>query len=254
MVYKFVSGKVAIARVITDLAPDYTDWQVKAPLWILDALEYIGCIHTNLKQTPIEGEVVNHRLQLPCDIKVLKAIEYNGERVERRQIINQSTDDTVTHAAAFYDVIGNGWIWFSKPEGTLTIYYETPPLTFDKELQALIPLIPDEVKTITAIQWFILMKMLQTGYKHPVFDLNSRSEFTNPRVLWERECKAARNRLGSFDADGRNSISQMMRNFITDPNSHYTQMHNFDYIPATSTSQDMPGSIPSDFTNPLESM
>lgn len=224
MVYNYVGGKICIAKVLANYKIDYTDWQTKAPVWIQDAMAEIGVNSHIIDAPPYETEIEDHRFKFPCDLKVLKAIEWNEIRMERVHIVNPTDSDDIEYDEVGYDLLQNGWAWCTEPDGTVTIHYKKLPVEFDSELGVYFPLVPDLELVHNAIADYLLYRCLTSGYKHPIFNLDSRNLYTNPALLWERSKKVARNEIGSMDADARNDLSKIMREFLTDPYAHFTQM------------------------------
>jgi hypothetical protein len=68
--------------------------------------------------------------------------------------------------------------------------------------------------------------ILQRGHIHPVFTLNTNNPAVNPSIQFETYKLKARNSVGTVDADERNSISKLLRTFIT--NKYYMDNEAFD--------------------------
>lgn len=223
MYYKYIRGNEVIARVMNDFTIDNSQWIYSAPLWMMDGLSKLS-IPTIWQYAYYPITVSAYKFQLPCDLKLLIAIEYDSMRLRRRgTLLNMSAEGLESKGFASdnsYELLGDGWIGTSFEEGDIVVHYRRPLCDYDKERDILIPKIPDNPFAIEALEWYLLLSILRKGFKHPVFDLNSKVPYTNPATMWETMQKRARNSLSSFDADERHEISILARTFILDVNAH----------------------------------
>ena len=96
MIYRLINGEQVIAKVISNFNLDNSDWIAKSPQWILDGLSDIR-VTSNLETQSREVEIVDRKITLPCDIKSLVNIEYNGERVIREEIVTGEDKVSLTY-------------------------------------------------------------------------------------------------------------------------------------------------------------
>lgn len=220
--YRYISGKEIIARVSNDFTIDNSQWIYSAPLWIADALAQLK-IPMSLQYTTKEIEVVDYKFEIPVDIRLIIAVEYNGYRLKRLGIFNNMSPEALANRGydsnEGYELVGNGWCTTTFKEGTLILHYRIPPTEYDKFTGMLIPKVPDDTYVIEAINWYIILHVLYKGFQHPVFNLNSNNEFTNAGMQWEKNKKRARNSVNVIDADEREEISLLFRKFIQNYNS-----------------------------------
>lgn len=221
--YKYIKGKELLGRVAVDFTIDTSQWIHSAPLWIADALAQLKIINTFQYATK-EVDVVGHRCELPCNLKLLIAVEYDGRRLRRLGVFNNMSADSLLDRGYSveegYELVGDNWITTTFEEGTIIYHYRVPAADYDKVNDVLIPKIPDDPYVIEALKWYIILHLLYKGFKHPVFDLNSNNEFTNPGLQWEKNKKRARNSVNIIDADEREQISLLFRKFLQDYSSY----------------------------------
>jgi len=219
MVTQFISSKEIIARVDNNFTIDFSDWIHSAPLWIADAL---ALIQTTMvwESTTTDVEITGHVGLLPCNIKALRGVVYNKERLYTTTKMYNSLLDSVGLFSSehSYELSGNRNIITTFEEGTITVIYYRPMVEYWKEHNVYLPIIPDNMVLIEAIKWFILKRLLEKGAKHPIFSLRESNVYINPAMAWEQYSRKAKNSLNLFTPDQRTLASQILRTFITDLN------------------------------------
>ena len=75
-VYKNISSKMIIRKVMRDLKPNHADWIDDSIEWIGEALEHIGAA-SQLCQKQCVLEIVDHKACLPCDLYFINQIAIN---------------------------------------------------------------------------------------------------------------------------------------------------------------------------------
>ena len=221
MIYQLTSAKEIVARLENDFDIDHADWVSRAPLWIANALDILHFTAT-YEDKYIDLTVDNYIVQLPedapQDIRRILGVEYEGVLIKRLNVINpikQPQVDSEYSSLETYS-IKNGYIVTSFEEGTIRLYYQTPALEWDINNQVYWPKVPANSIIQGAIEWYLIMSMLRRGYRHPTYSLESRTPFTNPALMWEKEQKAARNQGNGFDPEDRAEISRILRTFAID--------------------------------------
>jgi len=209
MVYNFVSSKQIIGRIARNtgknLPSEYIDDLLE---WIPEAIEKLHTKYTLVEDFKTL-EISNHSAPLPCHLMVLNAVEYKGRRLREggdirnlkaplpfssrrggeadlwetettnkdysedginRQYIEELRgqdlvkSNVADYTAEYYKLQGN-CIQTSFECGEITIHYSRLPL--DREGY---PLIPDNDNYKEALYWYCLMKMIEAGYEHKIFD------------------------------------------------------------------------------------
>lgn len=225
--YKYIKGKELIARAIDSFTIDNTQWVYSAPLWIADALAQLKIIQT-YQYTNTVASVVGHRCELPCNLQLLIAVEYKGYRLRRLGKINTKSSSVLSELGYMpnegYEVVGDNWITTTFDEGDIVFHYKALAVDYDTTKNIMIPKVPDDPYVIEAVKWYLIQQLLFKGFKHPVFDLNSNNEFTNPGLQWEKNKKRARNSVNIIDADTRREMSILSRTFIYNYNFHSEQI------------------------------
>jgi len=120
-----------------------------------------------------------------------------------------------------YVLLSNGNIETSFYTGIVIYHYYKLPTKYNDRIGALCPLIPDNEFVIEACSWYILMNLMQRGYKHPVYSLNSNNYITNPYLMYRRKRLNARNKGDKLDRDQQKIITNLwnsaMYNAIANP-------------------------------------
>lgn len=221
--YKYISGKEIIARAAVGFSLDSSQWIFTAPLDIADGLAQLKIPQT-LQYMVSEGVVEGYKCELPCNIKLLIAVEYNGRRLRRIGSFNNINTDMLANKGynteEGYELRGDNWITTTFPEGTILFHFRIPPVEYDKVNNLYIPKVPDDAYVIESLKWYLVLQLLYKGYKHPTFNLSDNNEFTNPGLQWEKNKRRARNSVNIIDADEREAISKLSRSFFQNYNTY----------------------------------
>lgn len=223
MVYSYTSSKEVIGRVEHDLTIDFSDWIPRAPLWIADGLAQVNAVGY-LEDAHEAVTVSDYRGKLPCNNKVLIAIDYEGYRMsciakvaspfyERTSLFNSKET---------YELTGGDFFITSFEEGEVTVLFKRPPIEYWQEHNIYLPRVPDDENMLEALKWWIMLKILQKGTKHPTFNLRDNNMYINPGLAFEYYAKKARNSMGQMTSDQREELSTMLRTFLNNANKHYT--------------------------------
>lgn len=232
MIYNTVDSREIIARIENDFNIDYAGWIGRAPQWIADCL---GDIEIFAELQPVQHcyQVVDYKLKLPCNLDVLEAVKYNGERLDRVSVINHKNTCDLAEVDSYinnifsshsYEIDNNGWLIFDFEEGEVTLYYRAYPFKYDQVTKIYFPLVPDNQKLKMAIELYVIKMILSRGHKHPVFDLDSKNEATNPFYLYKTARSEARNSVGRLDKDGRAQISNVLRDMLVNTSWRFNEI------------------------------
>lgn len=193
MIYKYVSVKKVIAKVMTDLdlqeqphrILDFVDW-------CGESLKKIGAFPQMITKTlGKEGlpllEISDYQAKLPSDLHTINQVAYaktpNGPFIAMRYATGSfSSNHSVTNATYptdifedskipnsenktiysfdwFYNVVG-GYIKTNLRTGSLMISYQAVPVDQDG-----FPLVPDDESFLEALYWYINMKLLYPEFR-----------------------------------------------------------------------------------------
>lgn len=220
MVYKFVDGNYVINNVNQLFNIDYGTWQPRAIEYLSSALRLLK-VPAILEPEIDEGEVVDYRYELPCDIESLSLLEYAPTDGDSEKIYETGSKDfkdlttasarESTYEVKYYQVIGDKWIQLSFESGHIKVHYKRYPLNSEG-----LPVVPDNEKVIEYCSWFILMRLLGRGIKHPVHNYKE-VEFkvmgaTNRFSLLAQ----ARNSVTDGNIDDRARSSIVLRGIVKD--------------------------------------
>lgn len=229
MAYENISSRVFIARLENNFNIDYSDHHSRIAEWVAACIALLKVpiyLEPARKCTP----VVNYRAKLPCNIKLIEAIEYNGARVEQLNIVNGISSCDLTKAAPYYyEVLGDSNISFSVEEvdaEDFIIFYRRLPVDFDAATKVYFPIIPDTEPLHDAIDYYLLMRILQRGHVHPIFNLKDNSPYTNPALAWDTKKKQARNSFSVIDPNVRKQLNILLTAFLVNPDAYFNQFYN----------------------------
>jgi hypothetical protein len=108
----------------------------------------------------------------------------------------------------------NGYIETSFEEGYIWYHYYKLPEHYNELLGSFCPYIPDNEKVIEFITSTCIKYILQRGFKHPVFSLESNNPYTNIGIITKQLKKEARNSLNKWDKDESEKIIRLMNNSL----------------------------------------
>lgn len=201
MIYNYTSLSYLQARVVNNFGIEFSDWKLRSAEWVGEGLGLMN-IYPELESVYEDVTVSEHLALIPCNLKVLEAVFYNGSRLTRSTAITNRDNDLIEEQAYdtdSYDLTAGGYIRTTFESGQVTFYFRRIPV--DNEGY---PKVPDDEKVIEALSWFILLRMLGRGYKHSVFNDYEKLEFKvmgqrNPTSLFAQ----ARNSASDPDEDTR---------------------------------------------------
>ena len=210
--YALLDIKYLRARVVNNFAIDFSDWKIRAIEWLAECIGLMD-IDIELQDWTETITIANNESRLPCSIKLLRYIETDGKRLVKNK--NDNYRGTLNKDYAYsehgYSINSGGYLWFPTIEsGTANVYFKRLPLS-----DAGYPMIPDNEMVLEAASWFILMRMIGSGYDHPTHKSYKEIEdkvmgVGNRFNLFVK----ARNSIGSPDSDHRELISQAIRGVI----------------------------------------
>lgn len=191
MIYKTTSVKEVIARV------NRSTRNKDASMFgdILEIIpEGIGKLQTLYSLVPDVArclQVKDYLAKLPCGLVDIEAVFYEGQRlitknklfrqqalskefqyvfkttIDKHSTNNILPGEAVQNHKDDYYKIQLDYIHTSFECGELELYYWKVPVDCDGY-----PLIPDYENYKEALYWYILMKLIEMGYEHKVFDWN----------------------------------------------------------------------------------
>jgi hypothetical protein len=235
-----ISGSNVIANVQDTFNIDGSDWIQRAANWINKALADIG-VTSELPIQVKEVQAEEYKVELPCDIKSLEAVEVDGYRIYRtRSIISPHEDNKYAdYHIVTYKVLGDNYIEFETGneyfrDVTVKIHFKSFQYEIFKPYDIKVPLVPDLEIVQDAIAAYIMIKILGRGYKHPVFSLNNNNPATNPYLMYYGVTgksglrKKARLKIKGMDKDERERVSVSARSF-NHPDRYFTKDFNNKY-------------------------
>lgn len=205
MVYKLKSSQAIIAKTKRDLRIHYDDWINDAIEWMGEALDAIG----TPGQLIDKGRILktsSHRAPLPVDLYMLKGVYYGlGNKDKDIQTLTledfpywMKYGDEDLHPALFEErpeettgaeyrtnetyLINGQYIQSSFESDYMLLVYKAFPLDNDG-----FPMLPDMYEFDQALYWYIVMKLMEGGEKHP-----AGLTYFHAEERWLKYCGQAR--------------------------------------------------------------
>ena len=236
MTYENITSRVFIARLENNFNIDYSDHHSRVAEWVAQAIGLLKipvALSIGRKCIP----VINYRAKLPCDIKLIEAIKYKGVRIQDlSHIINgnsncdlESDNPGSEKLVNYYQKLGNGWISTSFSEANaedFIIYYKHLAVEYDDQSKVYFPIIPNSEPLLDAIDYFLLMRILQRGHSHPIYNIGSTNPVINPMLIWQSKIKQARCGITVIDPDTRKQLSIILSSIALNPDAYYNQFFN----------------------------
>jgi hypothetical protein len=245
MVYNLISGRIIIQEVYDFFNPQSHDWVARCPRWIYKGLREINSNAFLVSAEPMEVEIHNYKFELPDDLANLRGIVINHIKQDRITTVSgtKAINHNLEHElfSDYYTLHGD-YVTCEKEHGVAKIYYEKYPNYYDKDLQQMCPIIRNNENLISALKWYIMIRMQSRGYVHGVYQLGARNQRYDPSILWMEERKIAKMSINRLDNEGRRMLADLMTTFLVNP---YQDSEEFFY------KRDMPSISP--FTTELNS-
>ena len=234
MRYKKISSKANIARVYNTFNIKSGEWESRVPQFVTEALGKLNMNITNIP-TRLADSVEAYKCKLPCDLRVLDHIEYEGRTLPRHDVSNQmfAADlEDQYHEVYSYELDTNDYAVFTFEEGDIVFHYNKFPVEKDKISNLYFPLVPDVEDVLTAIDWYILMSIMRRGYQHMVYRLGHSNPLYDPTIQWAGvdgkggAWRRAKNRMMDMNLAEREGLSVILTNFIMSQNYPETDRFN----------------------------
>lgn len=213
---RHINSKICIARAYDAFNIDYNEWESRAPFWIASALREVN-VPKILTFETVDAEVEEYKCDFPDNAQHIRGVSYLGYRLPRISRVNEASYSDMPdlyHDIAKYDIHPSGYLYFTIEEGDVKIYITKIASEDDKETGLCYPLVPDNEALLKAIDYYILLRIIQRGHNVPGYSLRDANPYTNPAQLWDRQMKKARNSLGAMSKEEREKVSKLQRSFL----------------------------------------
>ena len=163
-------------------------WETDCPLWLVKAIEDLS-IPRAFPITTVQQTIVDYTTNQPEHMLLLLAIEIDGEEVTKVDYIHPTEHYfkvngvryDISSYPIYYSINKNGVITYTVESGSTTLTFHTIGDANNN------PVIPNIHSVIEACKFYILRKLLQYGYKHPIYNLDSNNPYTNVNIIYEGE-------------------------------------------------------------------
>jgi hypothetical protein len=233
-VHGLINAKQVIAKVFSDFKPQDEDFEFEALEWIGDAMGLIGAGPQYIDKDEYL-EVSNYKAFLPCDLSYIKQIghvikhEDNKDQITKYHIVpmipststasvggdraNPSKDYNPYYSNHQYRYQLNGNVINTELEnGLIVMYYKGFPVDDEEGY----PMVPDNSAYKEALHWFIIMKLMESGLRHPVIG------FGDAEKRWMSYAKQARANVLYPSIDDYESFARGWTNLINGIKHHDT--------------------------------
>lgn len=240
-----IPSTVVIHDIMEDFNIQSMDFITRVPSWICQCL-----VDLNIQQYYIEVadrlEFEEYKCKLPEGCKEIRTVIINRHRALYSSNPAPITNDNMQFiplAVSFpvgyltmdnvvFDIsqlisdpiytysINGTWLHLNVCRGELGLIYQRLPFVIDEVLKINVPLIPNNEILKEAIKNFVMTRILQRGYRHPVLNLKENNPFTNPSLKYDSEKIKVRNACNKLNIDKREDCSRSLMNFF-DLKNHY---------------------------------
>lgn len=236
MINKQINHRHLVFRVNLLFNIDYAAWKPYAKEYVGEGLRLLRTSYA-MEEAHSYLTVVNYRTKLPCDYEHIQAIMYNGYRLPISTMVNMTDDADIAdrvkyHPVENYSELDGRYIHTSFEEGSITVYYKRYPEDSQGN-----PLVPDLEPVLEYLSWFILMRLVGRGYKHPIHSNYDKLEYKvmGQDNIFSLRVKAS-NALRKLTIDQRHNISTILKPII--PNNEMWDNEMFDNTGAIETNTD----------------
>lgn len=226
-IHKSISSDTILSKIYRDFRPSDSRWTASALEWIGEAIQAIGYFTGFVNKSGrdcVPLQVSNFRAKIPCDVERILHVEYEGEKLffgsdDSGYLSSKNSDSNATSSVnpdsnsntftgvssslgsggtervnsdrttniepdpnAPFFLLNPNYIHASFETGEIKLHYIAFPVD-DEGL----PLIIDEYHYKECVFWYIVFKMLLSGYKHPELRLRDAKD------LFEDELPRAQN-------------------------------------------------------------
>lgn len=236
MTYKTTSIDRIFAQIFRDFKPANSGWIQDAVEWVGEAIDIMKC-HTGYVTTNKTIEVIDSRVKLPCALENLLGIEYQNKRLQRSGGINTSKscsclDNLVCTFDESYTLNPNYIQTNGFSTGCITVYYEAIELDCNG-----FPTIIDDAVYRTALEWYLMMKMIGRGFKHQTFN------YQDCEQRWEKFYPRAQNRCRMPDIDGYEMFKKSWVGVAKNTNMTNQFFNNIVANPSNANGSALPGTL-----------
>lgn len=234
MVYQTRSAKAIIAKTFRDLRVQRNDWINDSVEWIGEALDAIGTPGQLVDKARILKSS-SHRAPMPHDLYMLQSVWY-GHGNSDKKVSDLNLEDFPMHMEygsedlhpALMDepkdknpsaekktnetfLINGQYFQTSFESDYFAVFYKAFPLDEDG-----FPMVPDMYEFSQALYWYIVMKLMEGGKKHPA-GLN----WQHAEQRWLKYCGQARAQANMPDISKAAHFRKMWVKLVPDWNQDY---------------------------------
>jgi len=235
MVTTYLNGKTCIGRVYDRFPVNHHGWEVRAAYWISQGLKKMD-IPLILEPVTVAATLVEFKTRIPDKTAYIRGVSWNSYRIPRlgSRINADPTLDlsNLGDSEYWYNIDTNGYIVSNLEDEDITLYIYKYIDDFDAETNAYYPRVPDNEEVLEALDWYILLRMIQRGHEVKGFSLTNNNEYTNPGIAFDQAMKRARNSVNAWDSENRELISRLNRSFVLDYNNYTQGSYNPNYYEA----------------------
>ena len=201
MVYRTKPGHEVVARTFDRFNIPYHDWIGRSPLWLEDGLAdmdvVLGYEHVTETLT-----VTDYVIKLPCDLKLLDNISKDGEilrNIPVNVIQYPAQKEELNSDRKLYDLTNQGYAAFAFTDEDVVVNYRKLPVDYDTDLKVYFPRVPDNSMFLQAMTYYLLMRCMERGFKHPTYRMDSNNPYTNIHIVYDKFKRRAQVSISTLD-------------------------------------------------------
>lgn len=229
--YKLVSSQRIIAKLHRDLRLTDNRYVSDIIEWIGEAMHHVRA-YPNMEQKVEELTVTMHRVALPNDLAMIRQVartskkggddlcimSYNASHFPQSLHTRDSPNKMSQEAENRY-IINMNYIETTFEEGFIVLSYLAFPTDDDGY-----PMVPKEVSFDEAAKWYIVLRMIEGGWKHP-----AGISYDGAEQRWHHYCAQARQKFKMPDIDQYQKFLEMWVRLTPDYSRHHFGFDDADY-------------------------
>lgn len=243
----YINSSVLIGELIQDYNLQSQDFVTRFPNWCVQCLGDLN-IYQAYVEKRVSLALADGRVKLPDFYRAIIGVWINNEKATPKnpnnevklsntdnkvgfvqvrtsepnslaslaypQTVLQETKDcnkqsTKNKEITYY--VNQGWLHvIGLDSGTVTVDYLAIPIVYDANLNMNFPIIYNDEILKEAIKLFILKRMLNRGYVHPVQNLRDNNPYTNPALRYDQIRFRVRTSVNKFTVIDRDVIAKIV--------------------------------------------
>lgn len=214
--YRLISSKTVMAKLFRDLRLTDSRYVSDMLEWFGEAMGYLK-VFPALHRKVAELDIQMHRAELPVDlIKIQQVLKLPGDEVMSynsttfpKSLHTRDCPNQFSFRKAGY-IINFNYIETDFEEGKIALSYLAAPRDEDDY-----PMVPDDSALLEALKWYVSLRMVEGGWKHP-----AGMQYPDVEARWFHYCAQARQRNKMPDIDQYQNFLESWVRLVPDYTRH----------------------------------